>query len=290
MASNMWVNGKQTKTMSLLDRGFNYGDGLFTTIKVINGGCDLLPQHIKRLNQGITRLVIAPIDLIALSDDLISKAKALKIGVLKVIITRGEGKRGYSTIGCDSPNIVIIAGGLPDYQSHQSNGIHLGVSEISLGINPLTAGMKHLNRIEQVLIKQAIEVNGWIDALVLDCQGYIVETSMANIFWRIKDVIYTPSLDLSGVNGLMRQEVIKIFDQDLKDMNLESSSNINQSTLIQDRFTLQDIINADEVFITNCLMGVVPILSIDNATFPVGELTKRLAQQLITKEQVKGSL
>lgn len=277
----MWVNGEHTKTVSILDRGLSYGDGIFTTIKVIDGQCELLSQHITRLEQGITRLSITPINLILLRNDLVAKAQKHSTGVLKVMVTRGEGKRGYSSLGCDSPNIIIIAGNLPDYQSHQTNGIKLGVSNVTLGINPLTAGIKHLNRLEQVLVKQDIDEQEWTDALVLDCQGYIVETSMANVFWRIGNNVYTPSLEFSGVNGLMRQQVIKTLNEQSVSQNSEWAS----ITIIENRFILNDILKADEVFITNCLMGIVPIIAIDNNSYQIGDITNKLSGELNNKEE-----
>lgn len=267
-----WVNGIKGDTVSVLDRGFSYGDGIFTTIKVSDGQCQLLTQHLVRLQQGISALAITQIDFTWLLDDLTQKAHDLVEGVLKVIITRGQGQRGYSSIGCDSPTIVISSGTIPAvYQQWQTQGIALGVSTVALGINPLTAGLKHLNRLEQVLVKQQIDENSWTDAIVLDCQAHIIETSMANIFWRTADNVYTPSLHFSGVKGLMRQQVIEQLDA-------------SDLTIVEDLFKLSSVMNADEVFITNCLMGVVPINAIESTTFRVGDTTTTLAKALNNKD------
>lgn len=270
--SDIWVNGVKGDTVSVLDRGFSYGDGVFTTLKVSGGQCQLLTQHLVRLQQGITALAIAQIDFKLLLDDLTQKAKALDHGVLKVIITRGQGQRGYSSIGCDSPTIVISSGALPAiYQQWQTHGIALGVSTVALGLNPLTAGIKHLNRLEQVLVKQQIDAHKWTDAVVLDCQAFIVETSMANIFWRCGDKVCTPSLHFSGVKGLMRQQVIEQL-------------NGSHLTVIEERFKLSAVMDADEVFMTNCLMGIVPINAIESTHFSVGETTTMLAKILNNKD------
>jgi len=270
--SDIWVNGNKTDTISVLDRGFSYGDGIFTTIKVKNGQCLLLTQHLIRLQQGITAFAITQIDFKSLLDDLTHKARELKDGVLKVIITRGVGQRGYSSIGCDSPTIVISTGTLPTiYQQWQQQGIAVGISTVALGINPLTAGIKHLNRLEQVLIKQQIDENQWLDAIVLDCQACIIETSMANLFWRTGDKVFTPSLNFSGVNGLMRQQVIEQLA--LEDVPVS-----------QERFKLSAIMDADEVFMTNCLMGIVPINHIESTAFNIGNITKDLIKTLTDKD------
>jgi len=269
--SDVWVNGHKTDTVSVLDRGFSYGDGIFTTIKVKRGQCLLLTQHLVRLQHGITTLAITQIDFKLLLDDLTNKARQLDDGVLKVIITRGIGQRGYSSVGCESPTIVISTGSLPAiYQEWQQQGIAVGISTIALGINPLTAGIKHLNRLEQVLVKQQIDQNQWLDAIVLDCQACVIETSMANLFWRTGDKVFTPSLDFSGVNGLMRQQVIDHL----------TAKGVSVS---QDRFKLSSVMDADEVFMTNCLMGITPINMIESKAFTLGETAKDLIKVLTDK-------
>jgi len=272
MTSSIWVNGEQTDKVSVLDRGFSYGDGLFTTIKVDSGCCDLLPEHIDRLQQGLLRLSIAAIDFDILSEDLTNKANHLQNGVLKVTITRGQGKRGYSSVGCDSPTVVISASSMTSsYQAWQETGIDLGISTVTLGINPLTAGIKHLNRLEQILVKQQIDDNKWTDAVVLDCQGYVIETSMANIFLCKNNIVYTPCLSSSGVNGLMRQQVINYLDN-------------NNIDIIEDKFKIGAIMNADEIFITNCLMGVVPVTAVNSTLLPIGKITEILSLAFNNKE------
>ena len=272
MANDIWINGELANNVSVLDRGFSYGDGLFTTIKVDNYCCELLPQHIDRLQQGLIRLSIAAIDFEALSNDLTTKAKNLQNGILKVTITRGIGQRGYSSLGCDSPTVVISTSPMTtSYLPWQKEGINLGISTITLGINPLTAGLKHLNRLEQVLIKQQIDENKWADAVVLDCNGHVIETNMANIFLCKDNIVYTPCLKTSGVNGLMRQQVINYLDD-------------NNIDIIEDRFKLGAIMNADEIFITNCLMGVVPITAVESTTFSIGKMARKLSLVFNEKE------
>lgn len=272
--STMWVNGIATDVISANDRGFSYGDGIFTTIKVTNGVCHLLPDHLMRLQRGINALAIAQIDFDALLNQLCDIAKTLAQGVIKVTISRGVGQRGYSSVGCDLPTVVVSTTQLPaHYQAWQQNGIALGVSTVALGLNPLTAGIKHLNRLEQVLVKQQIDQHGWTDAVVLDCQACVIETSIANLFWRSGDKVYTPNLDFSGVKGLMREQVKSA----LASWSME---------LVEDRFKLSSLTDADEIFITNCLMDVVPIVAIESKSFAIGRLTQRLIAHISHKEHV----
>ncbi|MCG7531529.1 aminodeoxychorismate lyase [Psychrobium sp. MM17-31] len=272
--SMMWVNGVATDVISASDRGFSYGDGIFTTIKVTNGVCHLLPDHLMRLQRGISALAIAQIDFDALLNQLCDVAKMLAQGVIKVVISRGVGQRGYSSVGCDSPTVVVSTSPLPScYQAWQRDGIALGVSTVALGLNPLTAGIKHLNRLEQVLVKQQIDDNGWTDAVVLDCQACVIETNMANLFWRNGDKVYTPNLDFSGVKGLMRAQV-------------KSALAAWAIEVVEDRFKLSSLTDADEIFITNCLMDVVPVVAIETKSYAIGSLTKRLIAHISHKDHV----
>ena len=250
-----WINGQLATHIEVSDRALNYGDGIFTTILVKDRECRDLTAHLVRLQQGIKILEIAQIDFAALAQQLAEIAKEHSIAVLKVLVSRGSGQRGYSCVGCDDPKVIVT---LSDYPSHylafQAQGIALGVSTVALGLNPLLAGIKHLNRLEQVLIRQQIDKENQSDALVLDCQGFIVETAVANVFWVKDNIVYTPSLDLSGVSGIMRDNVIKCLTE--------------QGFQVQsDRYRLGSVISADEVFITNCLLGMVRVTSIGDAQY-----------------------
>jgi len=104
------------------------------------------------------------------------------------------------------------------------------------------------------LVRQQIDSSDFDDAVVLDCQGYIVETAIANIFWVKDNIVYTPSLDLAGVNGIMRAKVLAWLSEDGYQVKI-------------DRYRLGSIISADEVFITNCLMTIVRVNNIEEASF-----------------------
>jgi len=257
-STTTWINGRPCDQVATTDRALNYGDGIFTTILVEQGQCQDLPAHIARLQQGITLLSIANIDahaLQALASQLANIAGDQSMAVLKVLISRGAGTRGYSSVGCNNPLIVVTLAQLPThYANLRQDGISLGVSTIALGLNPLLAGIKHLNRLEQVLVRQQIDSSDFDDAVVLDCQGYIVETAIANIFWVKDNIVYTPSLDLAGVNGIMRAKVLAWLSEDGYQVKI-------------DRYRLGSIISADEVFITNCLMTIVRVNNIEEASF-----------------------
>jgi 4-amino-4-deoxychorismate lyase len=258
-----WINGELRDQIATSDRALNYGEGIFTTILIRHGQCCDLLAHLARLQHGIKSLIMSQIDYAALATQLEAIAKNSAnnsaenqgLAVIKVLVSRGSGLRGYSSIGCDSPQIIVTLSNYPaHYLQLQQQGIALGVSTIPLGLNPLLAGIKHLNRLEQVLVRQQIDHEQWSDALVLDCQGFIVETSVANIFWVKDNIVYTPSLELAGVRGIMRDKVITWLTSE--GYQIES-----------DRYRLGSIIDADEVFMTNCLMTAVRVNSIEETIY-----------------------
>lgn len=263
-----WLNGQVCDQISCFDRGLSYGDGHFTTIKIANGQCCLLLQHLSRLSDANERLSMPEMDLLALQAQLIDIAKAKQHGVIKVLITRGQGPRGYSSKDCKSANILVSVSDFPNaYASLANDGISLGISTVTLGINPLTAGLKHLNRLEQVLIKQEIDAQRWFDAVVLDCQGFVVETNMANLFWVTDSTIYTPNLSVAGVCGVMRARIFELLEA--TDYRVEIV-----------RADITHLMAADEIFCCNSLMEVVPVIKIAQQIFAQGAVCADLKIQM----------
>ena len=237
------INGQQIDLLSVKNRGFNYGDGLFTTAKILNGKIEMLAQHLQRLADGCAWLNIPMVSLNDLSQELRAVALSYSKAVIKIVITAGEGGRGYSRIGTSSPTVVISISSFPEHYHHwQKNGINLGISQLQLGVNPILGSIKHLNRLEQVLIRQELDRRDEDELLVTNINGFVVETTGANVFWLIDDKVYTPNICHSGVAGLMRAKLLaKIPNIIIKD------------------FTLNDLQHVQAMFICNSVMGIVPI-------------------------------
>lgn len=254
----MIINGSPSQDVAIADRGFNFGDGHFTTIKMAAGKALLLDLHMVRLQQACVVLAIEFNQWPELLAAITQQALALQTGVLKVTITRGEGGRGYGTRGCSAANWYLQHRAIPaQYSQWANSGIELMLCQYQQTVNPVLAGLKTLNRLDQVMIKQELDAEGMVDGLVCSTDGYIVETSVANVFWVTKGQFYTPSTARSGVEGVMKTHVIGL----LNNLNL---------TVNTDDYTLSEVLSADEVFITNSVMGVVavnriikPDLSID---------------------------
>jgi 4-amino-4-deoxychorismate lyase len=251
------INGQFQDCIDVTERALQYGDGCFTTMAFTQGKLQLWSKHLARLQHNCQRLAINFNQWQALQDSalsLIAKAE-YESGVIKIIISRGKGGRGYSPLNVTEPSYILSCHVLPvHYASWQKQGISLGLSPIKLAMQPLLAGLKHLNRLEQVLVKQALDLTEFEDALVCDTSGNIVEASAANVFWLHKGQWFTPSLENSGVEGVMRNEVCELL------------STLSQPvTETKQKFTVD--FAAEEMFICNALMTIVPVTSLSAPTF-----------------------
>jgi len=251
------INGKQINQLSVKERGFSYGDGLFTTAKINDGNIEMLSMHIKRLKEGCLKLKIELPNLNKLNEELQVVASSYNKAVIKVVITAGQGGRGYSRLGTSSPTVIISVSEFPEhYELWQQNGINLGVSSLQLGINPMLSGLKHLNRLEQVLIRQELDNKPEDDLLVTNFQGHIIETSCANLFWLIDEQFYTPEIRLSGVAGLVRDKIL-----------------LNLPNVKLGEFILSDIEKAQAMFICNSVMGIVPVKTFNGKLLSLEKLS-----------------
>ncbi|WP_432367988.1 aminodeoxychorismate lyase [Cronobacter sakazakii] len=254
------INGIEQDCLSATDRAVQFGDGCFTTARVRDGVVHLLEAHLARLHEGCERLLIPVPDINTLRDEMHQAAQGQGSAVVKVIISRGAGKRGYSIAGCSAPTRIVWRGTYPDFYSEwRERGVSLARSPVRLGRNPHLAGIKHLNRLEQVLIRTHLEQTSADEALVLDSDGWVTECCAANLFWRKGKAVFTPRLDQAGVDGLMRRHIIGLLNQSvwrLSEINAPASA----------------LEEADEVFICNALMPLVPVRSIDGHAYASREL------------------
>lgn len=201
-------NAQEVDEVSVLDRAFHYGDGCFTTARLRHGVIELHELHMARLQNANERLLLkADLNLIEQSLNKIRQADAQASGTLKIILSRGEGQRGYSLP--DHPADVWVFYYPKEVADFHYDTLHSGVLEQVIGLSmPNLAGLKSLNRLEQVLLKHEADQKGWAEALVLDVQGMIVEGVSSNCFIRINHTWITPELRYNGVHGVMRAEIL----------------------------------------------------------------------------------
>lgn len=208
-----YKNGQFIDSIPLLDRAFHYGDGCFTTARIFQGNFELKELHFARLKRACQSLSL-DVDLsqIEKSIEQLQQQHSSLNGTLKIVISRGEGNRGYSLPL--HPADIYLWYYPATLQAFQPEWIASGMLNRALGLTmPNLVGLKTLNRLEQVLLKQEADQQGWLEALVSDVQGYIVEGVSSNCFIRINGRWITPELRYNGVHGVMRAEILSRMQQ-----------------------------------------------------------------------------
>jgi 4-amino-4-deoxychorismate lyase len=262
-----WVDGQPASGLSVHDRGVAYGDGLFETMKVVYGQAQLLDRHLDRLALGCQRFAI-PCDRDVLRSQIVAFTTALGTGVAKLIVTRGDGRRGYGPSPTGQPRTVLLGSPLPEYPvEHSQTGIHLYPCSTRLAEQPALAGLKHLNRLEQVLARAEWQNPAFAEGLMRDTSGRVIEAVFSNLFLVRSDLLMTPSLERCGVAGVMRAEL------------LQRAQQAGVRTQIGD-ISLEQLLGADEVFVCNSLYGIWPVRQFEASVWPVGLLTRKL-QRLV---------
>jgi len=244
--------------ISSSDRAFNYGDGVFTTLLINEHKVELLPYHISRLEHDAAAIKLN-IDIYALEAAIAEQVKAIESAssenaspkyVLKVHVSGGQAGRGYARSEDSEALIRFSQHPYPvHYDSLANEGVAVICAQTRLAIQPLLAGVKHMNRLEQVLVKHEVDDAGANDAIVCDTQDNIIEASAGNVFFYLNEQWYTPSLKGSGVNGVVRQCLI--------DSLLDDNCALNVG-----EYDPSYLRNASAVVITNALMGVMPVRQI----------------------------
>lgn len=267
------VNGKKSHSLEVMDRGLCYGDGLFETIKVFQNKPLLLDAHFSRLALGCERLGIAFDGLKERFKTDIGDLLAVNphaVAVLKLTVTRGSGPRGYFPAHGLHPTTISSLSLAPDFTQKAMLGVVLRWCHTPLSINPLLAGIKHLNRLEQVLARKEWDAVDISEGLMKDADGYLIEGTMSNLFWVEGGRLYTPELDRCGIAGVLRQTV---FD-------IAARQNI---PVLTGRFTEVALHSAEEVFMCNSLIDIWPVRKLDAKEWQIGPLTCRL--QALLKEE-----
>ena len=258
-----WVDGQPADALSLKDRGLAYGDGLFETIAVRDGQPLLLERHLSRLADGCKRLAIA-VDPELIRNELLAYATALGDGVLKLILTRGDSLRGYPPDPTAQARRILQGNPPAAYPAvHGEQGVRLFPCTTRLSIQPLLAGLKHLNRLEQVIARSEWQDTDHAEGLMLDQAGRVIEGVFSNLFLVRDGVLMTADLKRCGVEGVMRAEL------------LFQAESLGIPTQITD-ITLDQLQWADEVFVCNSVYGVWPVHAYAALSWPVGPLTRKL--------------
>jgi 4-amino-4-deoxychorismate lyase len=246
----MLIDGTPGGTLSAADRGLHYGDGVFETIAILDGRPLLWDRHFHRLQSGCARLGIACPEFALLAGEADRLCGDSRRAVLKIIVTRGSGGRGYAPPEPQQPVRILSVHEWPDHPAaHVQDGVDAPWCGIRLARQPALAGLKHLNRLEQVLARSELASSGAPEGIMMDTGGLAIEGTMSNLFAVRGSELWTPDLSSCGVEGVVRAEI------------LARAADWSLRPVIR-AVTPDDLVSADEAFLTNSIIGIWPLRSI----------------------------
>lgn len=273
----MLINGVATNEIAATDRAVQYGDGVFETIAVFNGEPRAWHRHMTRLLTGCAKLGINQPDTSQLRadaqklyDEFGQKQERL---VLKIIVSRGSGGRGYKVTPGASLTCILALYPWPEHTDEWYDaGIRLHVCETQLSCNPVLAGIKHLNRLENVLASNEWQDKDIAEGLMCNMQGDVIEGTMTNVFAVYDGVLHTPDLSHCGIAGTMRARVIEAA--------IEAGISVDEC-----RMSIETLYKADELFVCNSILNVVAVRQLGKHLYTApGTITLRLAADTRDRE------
>ena len=265
----MRIDGRADGVLAPLERGLHYGDGLFETIACLEGRPRLLGRHLERLAHGCERLGIGFPGREALGREILAVAGEARRAVVKVLLTRGAAvARGYAVAGSERPTRVTLR---YRWESEDPalarDGVRVRIAQLRLGENAHLAGLKHLNRLEQVEARREWSDPDIAEALMFSSSGRLVSGVMSNVFLVEAGRVRTPRLDRCGVAGIKRAAVLRAAARlgiAAEEAALEAG----------------DLARAHEIFLTSALIGVRPVRELAGRAVAPGPVTRALQQAL----------
>ncbi|MDO3385717.1 aminodeoxychorismate lyase [Gilvimarinus sp. SDUM040013] len=240
----IWVDGVMGERLSPLDRGFAYGDGLFETCRIADGCIPLWSWHLARLCRDLARLNIdvsrAELERLVR----LALADSNGAGIVKIVVTRAASGRGYQAAGNSAATVVVM---LYPHSRNQPKHYRIRICNSHVSQNSTIAGMKHLCRLENVLARSEWSDETIHEGLMLDRDGYVIEGTAHNVFVITNGELVTPTLNESGVRGVMRQLICEQLAPAL-DISVREA-----------KLQVDDVMSASEVFFCNSNVGVVAV-------------------------------
>lgn len=261
----MLVDGRALPDVPAGDRGLAYGDGLFETIRFVSGAAPLWALHMRRLRRGCARLHLALPDI----DRLWRETRRLATGddaVIKLVLTRGDG-RGYGFDAAAPARRILSRHPVPttDDAVHV-NGVRVRWCRLRLSEQPALAGVKHLNRLENVLARSEWRDPRIHEGLLCSASGRVISATSSNLFIVREGRLLTPKLDRCGVEGVARDWIMRQAPR--------------LSPVVETDLDCDVVLGADEVFISNAVRGIVPVTRLATQRFAIGPVTRRLGYTL----------
>ncbi len=261
------IDGKKQSKASIFNRNTQFGDGLFETCLVENKKLLFWSNHFERMKLGCDRLKISMIDETLWLSDIKKAFSLMKIDncIVKLVLSRGESLRGYSYKDNIRPIRITIVSELK--KNNQDKRFSLEFCNSGYNSNPKLAGIKHCNRLEQVLASASIKVD---DGIMLDENENVVSVTQGNIFCIQGNRLITPNLDKCGIEGTRRAVILKIAVDLGFDINIKNLS-------------VAELLRSDEVFISNSIQGVGPVNQIEDFVYSKHKITEIISEALKEK-------
>ena len=275
----IFVNGNEQSTISAIDRGVLYGDSLFETVAISNGKTLLLEQHLSRLEKGVDILGF-DVDFSILKNEIAmfisflqEKKRFVGNAVLRITLTRGEQSRGYRPL---SNSLCTRILSVHDWPSSNKSAISVSISDVRYSHQPILAGLKHANRLEQVLAAQSIpeKMN---DVVMLDINDCIISASKGNLFIKLDGVWLTPKLNRCGIEGVVRNYLCTWFSQ--------NGFSIKQDNIHIDMI-MQQSDKVEAAFLCNSIVGVLPIKQFAGIDIDSESVCQNIIDDLIEHEVI----
>ena len=247
MTSAAYMGRDRRDAVSIANRGLNYGDGVFETMRVHRGALPFWPQHLARLREGAGRLGITMPDVDFIEARIAEMVLAVDAGVLKLLLTRGSGGRGYSAASATEAEWMLALHPLP---AAASDALQLVWCDTPLPVQPLLAGIKHCNRLEQVLARMEVDRAGADEGLVCDADGQVVSATAANLLVLRGGRWLTPPLERCGVAGVLRGWLLE-------------AGLVTVEPLSRDA-----VLAADALALCNAVRGILPVGRLGDRNWP----------------------
>lgn len=265
--ADWYYSAEPVDTVSLDDRGFQYGDGLFETIAVREGEPRLWTLHIDRLHKGCAAMNITLPSVHELTTGLehaISASKRSdKDSIVKLIVTAGTGKRGYGRLKADADIYFGVFEPAPLPRAAYRDGIATTLCNTRLGSQSPTAGLKTLSRTEQVLARSEFAGSREFEGFTMDTEDHLICGTMSNVFFVRGKSVSTPPVTSNGVAGVMRRHLMACLETEGRPVTVSTTLG-------------SDLVLLDEVFISNSQLGVVPVRRCGNTRWAVGDITREI--------------
>jgi 4-amino-4-deoxychorismate lyase len=264
------VNGIPATSVSALDRGLQFGEGVFETIACLGGRPRFLPLHLERLEFGCERLRIPAPNLEEIEAEVLGLARDVERAIVKVQVTGGEAvARGYARSGTETATRITVRYPWPHEDPAQlHDGVMARTLSMRLGENPRLAGLKHCNRLEQILARAELAAEPQLaEGILFSSCGNLVSGTMTNVFLVRESGLLTPRIDQCGVAGVMRRVVLR----EARQVGIPAR---------ECELRAENLLAADEIFLTNARIGIWPVRELDGRVLTPGPITRHLQSVL----------